>query len=187
MVAEYLQESNQFAALSFDTVGTNDDYSIGDDDVLAVSFLDTPIRASAYREIVRAGGRITECLRDISLKLPLWDLEEGSKDYVNALSLWNLLEDIPGMGPTRVSKLMARKRPFLIPILDERVKEFFDHETQYFWLPLGHALKDERRQRAIRSLAPGVGISVLRILDIAIWTTQRAQNARLRSIPGTAR
>ena len=30
---------------------------------------------------------------------------------------------IPNLGPTRVSKLLARKRPALFPILDEVIRE----------------------------------------------------------------
>lgn len=182
IVAEYLDSSSQFAAQSFDQIGTNPRDTIANDDVLAVSFLDAPIRASAYRQIVATGSLISQQLKGISNELDLWDLEEALPDYTNATSLWGHLDAISGMGPTRVSKLLARKRPRLIPILDERVREFFGHDTERFWMPLAHALRDENRRDRIEALRPqgAERLSLLRILDIAIWMSMRDQNARSR-------
>lgn len=182
MVSDYLNESSQFAAYSFDEVGTNRRDAITNDDVLAVSFLDAPIRASAYRLIVANSGVISQYLARIPAVLDLWHLKEGSTEHDNAVGLWRHLDAVPGMGPTRVSKLMARKRPRLIPILDERVREFFGHDTERFWMPLGHALKDENRRARIDALAPGARpLSILRLLDIAIWMSTRAGNVAARS------
>lgn len=183
-VADYLDTSSQFAAYWFDEVGTNPRDKIANDDVLAVSFLDAPIRASAYRRIIASGEAISGYLTGISVDLDLWRLKEGSTDYAQAVALWCHLDAIPGMGPTRVSKLMARKRPRLIPILDERVKEFFGHETEHFWMPLAHALKDDDRRDRIEALRPegAERLSLLRILDIAIWMSTRADNAWARAV-----
>lgn len=79
------------------------------------------------------------------------------------------------MGPTRVSKLLARKRPHLLPILDSRVREFYG-DTSEFWAPLAAALRDANRRTAIDALVPNReerGLSLLRVLDIAIWMSGR--------------
>lgn len=181
-VQTYLDPTGQYAATTFDLVGNNDPYKITEDDVLSVSFLDTPIRASAYRRMVNKAGEITDLLLRIDSSLCLWDLTETSDAYAAANELWVTLDAMPGMGRTRVSKLLARKRPHLIPIRDRRVDEFFG-KTRSFWIPLAMALHDEALRVGIASLRPdGVDarLSILRLLDIAIWMTGR------ESPPGTA-
>lgn len=102
---------------------------------------------------------------------------ETHASYRAADELWNLLIEIDGMGPTRVSKLMARKRPKLIPILDSRVRQFYESDTKAFWLPLGRALRDEEGRLRIDALRPGAtkegAVTTLRLLDIAIWMSYR--------------
>ncbi len=70
---------------------------------------------------------------------------------------------------------MARKRPPLIPIFDSRVREFYNWHS-WTWLPLGRALQDEERRSRINELRPswlGQEVSLLRILDLAIWMSFR--------------
>lgn len=175
LVSNYLDTRGSFAAVSFDTVGLNDPWRIREDDVLAVSFLDAPIRASAYREIVRRTPEIEGFLVRISPDLRLWEMKDSDPAFAAASELWTLLKNIGGLGTTRVSKLLARKRPHLIPILDLRVQEFFV-DTESFWMPLAQALGDSELRGRIRSLAPAypeTTLSTLRILDIAVWNHQR--------------
>lgn len=175
LVAEYFDEESQFAGTSFDLVGTNDPWRFAPDDVLAVSFLDTPIRASSWRAMERQSGEIVSLLLRIDPELPLWELHEDSETFAASNELWDLLLGISGIGVTRASKLMARKRPHLIPILDRRVREFYGN-TEKFWEPLGRVLEDEDLRNRIRALAPRYlesELSVLRILDVAVWRYQR--------------
>lgn len=175
LVSDYLAPEGPFAAVSFDTVGVNDPWRIREDDALAVSFLDTPIRPSAFREIVRQTPTIEASLMRISPGLCLWELKDSDPTFVAASELWALLKAIGGLGTTRVSKLLARKRPHLIPILDSRVQEFYG-DTERFWMPLARALDDLDLRERIRALAPSypeATLSTLRILDIAVWSHQR--------------
>lgn len=175
LVAEYLSPDGPFAAISFDTVGLNDPWRIREDDALAVAFLDTPIRASAYREIMRNTPRIEALLLRIPSAIRLWEVNESDAAYSAADDLWNLLREIPGLGTTRVSKLLARKRPHFIPILDSRVQEFYG-DTKRFWMPLASVLADPGLRERVRALAPSypeASLSTLRILDIAVWRHQR--------------
>lgn len=175
LVNQYFDEAGPFAGSTFDLVGVNDPWRFTTDDLLAVSFLDTPIRASAWRAMERQAQGIVGLLLGIDPDICLWELEGRSDSYVAADSLWSLLLNIHGMGVTRVSKLMARKRPQLIPILDSRVREFFG-DTKGFWLSLGRVLQDDDLRRRVRSLAPNFSeaeLSTLRILDVAVWRYQR--------------
>lgn len=172
-VADYFNLKGNYAAFSSDTVGLHPPTDISNDDVLAVSFLDTPIRASAYRRIQASKFEIGRLLGEIPPELPLWKLR-NDQVYESARRLWNVLDRIPYLGSTRVSKLMARKRPRLIPIFDSRVKAFFG-KPRWEWLPLGRALQDTRLRKGIKSLGPrGLReVTLLRILDVAIWMRSR--------------
>jgi hypothetical protein len=68
-------------------------------------------------------------------------------------------------------KLMAAKRPRLIPILDNKVKDFIQPPDGLFWVKLHDELSDESRRSAItdacRSAPPQV--SLLRRIDVALW------------------
>lgn len=175
LVAEYLSPDGPFAALSFDSIGLNDPWRIREDDVLAVAFLDTPIRASAYREIMRSYPQIEALLLMIPPTIRLWDVKESDAAYAAADDLWKLLKGISGLGTTRVSKILARKRPHFIPILDSRVQEFYG-DTKRFWMPLASVLADSTLRERVRALAPSYpeeSLSTLRILDIAVWRHQR--------------
>ena len=120
----YLNLEGAYAASSFDTVGENPSDTFTDSDLLALGFLNTPVRAMSYRQLQARRNSLEELLRKVPDEAPLWKITPAV--YEAADSLYDALREIGGFGPTRVSKLMARKRPILIPILDSRVKNFFD-------------------------------------------------------------
>lgn len=71
------------------------------------------------------------------------------------------------------AKLLARKRPHLLPVYDQVVKAALQPRSGRFWEPLWEELQDVRlvdRLEAVRSEAGVDGaVSLLRILDFAIW------------------
>jgi hypothetical protein len=88
------------------------------------------------------------------------------------------VKKLPGVGDTRISKLLARKRPHLIPIVDSVIRKA---------LPLGEdllvslrsALHDEQVRESIEDIRPPEvvsTISTLRLLDAATW--MRYSNSR---------
>lgn len=68
-------------------------------------------------------------------------------------------------------KLMAAKRPRLIPILDNRVSDFLKPPDGLFWVSLHDELSEESCRAAIaqacKSAPPWV--SLLRRIDVAMW------------------
>lgn len=174
LVAEYLEPQGSYAARTFDELQPNPVGAFCSEDFLAVSFLDTPIKAATYRQLAAAQPQINQLLAKIDAERPLWKLDDLT--YAAATDLWDALIVFDGIGPTRASKLMARKRPHLIPILDNRVRKFYEARTDPFWWPLSRALSDPElleRLLALRVQAGARNLSVLRILDIAIWMGER--------------
>lgn len=174
LVREYLRRDGPYAANTFDKLEPNPRDRFVTEDFLAVSFLDTPIRAATFREIHRFEARFNDLLAAIDSERPLWEMTERVHSAADAL--WQELLHLDGIGPTRASKLLARKRPRLIPILDRRVNEFFEGRTSPFWWPLCLALRREQVLGRVIQLgrdAGADGISELRVLDIAIWMGER--------------
>lgn len=74
----------------------------------------------------------------------------------------------------RAGKLLARKRPHLIPIVDRVVKRTLRAGSDDYWLSIRSALSDESRRNEIEGLRPpGLTpkVTTLRLLDAAIWMT----------------
>lgn len=171
-VERYLDPTEPFPAFSFDTLGRRRPYDLTIDDLLALSLLDAPIDAMAYRRLMELGPEIGAALRKLDPDLHLWQLRSQARR--DAESLRGVVTSVLGVDDVTASKLLARKRPKLFPIIDERVVRFFGGRTEDVWSALGTALTDrELRARIDDELRPpGLdtsALSLLRILDIAIW------------------
>ncbi|MFE4397419.1 MULTISPECIES: DUF6308 family protein [Streptomycetaceae] len=85
-----------------------------------------------------------------------------------------------GVGPVVAGKLLARKRPHLIPVYDIRVKALFRRPKvdTTFWSALADALRADggafRARLAELRTEAGIGedIGVLRVLDVIAWMHQ---------------
>lgn len=108
-------------------------------------------------------------------------------DRSKADELWHLLRAQPGLGPTKISKLLAAKRPHLLPIYDDVISSYLGTTSQTHWEDSWQALaaSDIReRLEAIRSDAatqvPSVDeLSLLRVLDIVAWRAGKRASGRL--------
>lgn len=110
-------------------------------------------------------------------------MEEGGP----VRELWTRLADKQrypgkpaGSGPVVAGKLLARKRPRLVPVYDSRVKQLFERpKTDHsFWAALAAALRADDgafRERLIRlrdEAGIGEDIGVLRVFDVIAWMHQ---------------
>lgn len=160
-------------------------------DIVALWTLSVEPRASMIEEILRDVNPVIEPT------LAVWpdrDLAELSTDEVvvlngagpggNALQVgsgpgllpvWQALRAVKGMGPTRTSKLLAKKRPKLIPIYDSVVAKVLGLEDSTdHWLVMHALLRAEhgalhRMLQELGESAEGQGLSALRIFDILAW------------------
>ncbi|WP_394159759.1 DUF6308 family protein [Galactobacter valiniphilus] len=96
-----------------------------------------------------------------------------------AMVLWTGIRKVKRMGPTRTSKLMARKRPQLIPIYDSFVKEVLGLESskdqwRQFYLALTRKDREvDRRLLELGRLSGHPELSALRVFDILVWMKKR--------------
>ena len=82
-------------------------------------------------------------------------------------------------GPTITRKLLARKRPALLPIRDRVIDGFSGIARGDLWLALRDALADEQRRARIDALGDGLARrpTTLRLLDVAIWMSEGRSTA----------
>lgn len=158
------------------------------DDFLAVSFLYVNVPPEAA--IALLGGRKHEVhalLRDIPHDKHLGHLSVLEYEHYMgpdgpAQRLWNLLTCGPaaggnlhkwGVGATIASKIMARKRPNLVPITDKLVGDLVGRQGDY-WLQWFTALTDgsglQGRLEEIKRMAKIKETpSPLRVIDTVLW------------------
>lgn len=157
-------------------------------DFTAVTTLGVSIPTSTVIWLLNDGAQeATRLLTAVPQTRCIWD---PSADLSSAGDMWKLWSHVRsggwpnhvgGMGRTKTSKLLAAKRPHLVPVHDSRVQaglfgaapaNYWDPWQRWFAGAPGVALRDlalDVRQEA----GVGADISVLRIVDIVIWMAQK--------------
>lgn len=151
-------------------------------DLVAVSTLSVDIPAEAAIWILEDGADdLTGFLSQIPADVTLAGAPETLIDDDSpATALWKALEARDGVGWVTAGKLCARKRPHLLPVYDSIVKGAL-HSPEHFWQSLHGWVREDghvERLSEVRDEA-GVGddISLLRILDVAIWMRCRGMES----------
>jgi len=114
----------------------------------------------------RLASQVRQLLTRIPVGVPIWSSTE--RDLAWATSLWSLLtKHVPGIGPTKAGKILARKRPELIPIIDGVLSKQLNCRPNTYWTAFRDVLQDQALRNEIASLRPGA--PVLRIADTMMW------------------
>lgn len=154
-----------FAGTMFDTLGASSTSEFTVSDVAAVSLLDVRFSPKEMFHILN-DDRLRRQLSDVAPDVDLWD---PAAPLVALRSLYTALRAIDGVGPTKASKLLARKRPGLAPITDSVVEAVLDSAGWSHLEALATVLRDRPDLRAkLNQLAAG-RVTPLRALDIAVW------------------
>lgn len=181
LVGRYFDPTEGFAGHLFDEVGENPPVRFDVGDLLAITLLDVALGPRAVRSLLEEDELWTELLQQIPVDRPLWDASDAELEAAQVL--WERLIELPGVGPTKAGKLLARKRPQLIPIYDDVVGTFLQPSRGRFWLEMRDALDDDRRKK-IDTLGIDLPspVSTLRLVDVAVWmrcgSSQNAVSAR---------
>nr|WP_143546970.1 DUF6308 family protein [Rhodococcus sp. 06-418-1B] len=155
------------------------------DDLIAVSMLSVNVPPhAAIRVLEFDWARCNALLADIPVGVTLADAPKGLiGPNSSATELWRLLRRPSshqpglrdGIGPTTTSKLMARKRPHLIPVWDSVVSDVTGQPLLGSWEWLRSQLVQDESSLTtwIRSAAPSElqDISTIRLLDVLLWMT----------------
>ncbi|MEV6567822.1 DUF6308 family protein [Streptomyces kronopolitis] len=150
------------------------------EDVVAVATLSVTLPARAALQVLQPHDphHFTRLLSAVPAETELADAEEEHlAEDSPAWLLWRALREVKGIGPVGAGKLLARKRPHLLPVHDKVVKQVFARPASdlTFWSDMRTELRSDKgalvsHLEELRDLA-GIGrdISVLRVLDVAAW------------------
>jgi len=167
-----------YTGAHFERLVSSDPYVIDADDLVAVTMLGVSVPASASIRILGAERTgISRLLRMIPPHMTISDPD--SKQLLSksgpVWDLWDVLKPLHGLGRTITSKLLAAKRPALVPIFDTHVSSALRLDKVNDWKLWGNFMRSPASREAIANLRGNisaetvVGLSDLRLLDIAIW------------------
>ncbi|MFI1990762.1 DUF6308 family protein [Actinoplanes sp. NPDC020271] len=162
------------------------------EDLLAVQALSAVIPAETMFALL--DGELGRQMTELLARVPT-DLELGTRDArkqvgnQSAVSeAWSLLRDRPDVGFVRAGKLIARKRPHLIPVYDRVIRCLYGRPQQV-WLRLhdrlagdGARLRGELAALRTRAELPP-RLSLLRVLDVVLWMSHHEEH-REQDCPG---
>lgn len=143
------------------------------DDVVASAFLAVPTPGPAVARLLDTQARqFADLLVQLGPDRDLVNETEPWSDDWGGWQLWSALVELPGIGPTRASKLYARKRPRLRPIYDTVVSRVIDDNA--IWSPLREALQaDPGLHPHLIGLRDAAGlpeqVSAIRVFDVLAW------------------
>ncbi|NKY38147.1 DUF6308 family protein [Cellulomonas septica] len=172
----------QFSGAHFERLGGGGDRpaianEFTAEDLVAVSMLSVDIGGDAALEILlHRRNRLHELLRQVSTDVSLASLPADSlgADWP-VRAIYSELLAISGIGDTAASKLLARKRPHLVPVFDSVVDAELSLVKRRLWLSLHDWLNADGGANAthlatLRGRA-GLGhdISLLRVFDVLTW------------------
>lgn len=147
-------------------------------DVASLSLLSVTLNGPMARELMKNPDLSTELAREPDRDLAdLTDIDVQRLESDEGLNgAWRLIRHIHGVGPTRTSKLLARKRPRLVPIWDSVISRVLGLDgTRGYWTAFHRALTADSRalDERLSILADKAGVadrySRLRVLDILAW------------------
>jgi hypothetical protein len=157
------------------------------DDLVAVQMLSVHVPAEAAIDLLDGAlGRdiakyLQEIPGDVELGTPAAADLVADKSAANAV--WALLKKQKGISFVIAGKLLARKRPKLIPVYDRVIRCLFGEPAQVWEVLHGRLAADgeELRQELIalrdRTGVPA-SISALRVLDVVLWMRHRSSHQR---------
>lgn len=169
--------SGSFVRARFDTLGgRGDDARVADrftaDDLAAVSALGSGVAGPAAVALLDTDRKaLRKLLRAIPRKQALHKASDDDLAAVGELEA--ALGGIAGLGPTTRTKLLARKRPTLVPLADPSVaQELTGRRSPSLTVPLRDALQADGmvdRCKQVRSDAGVDDLPLLRVIDIVVW------------------
>lgn len=154
------------------------------EDLLAVTMLSVRIEGYHALEILHyQAGKLNDLLSQIPHDVALQDPAAAAHIAKGgpAWRLWDAICDIEPrpesnrIGPVAAGKLLARKRPRLLPIYDSRIKKVLNRPRtdNQWWHDLHDQLINDpglvQELEAVRNRADAGHMSLLRIFDVMCW------------------
>ena len=190
-VAAFFDWNGKFEGQLLTTISDDQPHEITVADLYSITLLGVHVGPHGVRLLLEdeaTRARVAKLLDLIPVDEDIWtgksDLGPGSP----ADRLYDLLKMLDCVDDVTASKLLHRKRPRLIPIVDRVVREQVAAPSGSYWEFFREYLGDPTRRQAVNDLRPkGIerNISVLRVLDVAICMTGSASMEARKVRAGT--
>ncbi len=145
------------------------------DDLVALTQLSVNVPPqAAHALLISDADRFSSALADVAPDADLGSVEEPITNDWPGSRLYFAVVALPGVGQTMTSKLLARKRPRLLPIWDSVIGVVTNTRDEV-WEPLRQALRaDEgalqtRLVRLHQSAGLAESVTPLRVFDVLCW------------------
>lgn len=167
----------------WDSAGTRDRDSdrFTADDLVAITFLSVSVPGRTARDLLRdRADALSALLAEVGPDRDLVDEPDPLTPCWPAWRLYKAVDDIKGIDRTIASKLLARKRPRLLPVWDKYIGKVTGCTGQH-WEPLRQALRADDRalhRRLVRlheAAKLPAEVSPLRVLDVICWLQGKAE------------
>jgi hypothetical protein len=169
----------------FDAGEPSDPSSFGESDLRFANRGGARISAVEIAAILERQRAIERALRTIA---PDASLTAKSVPWLELRQLFDSFADIRGVGFSKMTKALHRKRPALIPLLDSFVQKYLEDDELGAQAPFGErglalvrAYKQDldRNRAALRAVREqlarrGYELTEVRILDLLIWSVEAA-------------
>ncbi len=176
LVASFFALDGPFEGDLLHTLHGNDRDQLTLGDLFAVTMLDVSVSPRGVRRLLlddHTRVEVTTLLSDIPDDVDIWDGGAHLAPDGPAHRLWRLLQrEGDGIGPTTAGKILARKRPRLLPIWDSIVDEIVQQSGPGLWAAFHAYLQQRARRQRLDHLRPAAGADAvprLRMLDITLW------------------
>lgn len=168
----------------FDSLGPNVPDRVTTADLVAVQCLGVVVPARPALDLLE--GELGDELGHLLVTVPV-DLDLGTGDAAEAVSkgspadrAWNLLADHDGVSRVVADKILARKRPHLIPVWDQVVRCALGRpQVGGVWESIDRLMRasdgavTDRLTHLHEKAALGPEVAPLRVLDVAVWMRHR--------------
>jgi Family of unknown function (DUF6308) len=157
------------------------------DDLIAVTLLAVDVPGDAALQLFEGdlGDRVSRQLEQIPTDVDIDQPEAAGHFAVGspARQAWDLLNAPHGMGWVTAGKLLARKRPRLIPVYDRVVRCAYGRpDGVWNWLVRLFAADDGALSKRLCAARDAAGVSdavtPLRVLDVIMWMRHREDHRR---------
>ena len=173
------------ARWAFDVSDPSGPVSFGESDLRLANRGGARISGAEIAAILQRRRAIERALRAIAPEASLAGVA-NSVPWLPLRQLFDAFADIRGVGFSKMTKSLHRKRPALIPMLDSVVHKYLEKDDLGAQAPFGERalalVRGYKRDldgnraavRAVRQelARRGYGLSEVRILDLLIWSLQ---------------
>jgi hypothetical protein len=179
-LSSYYRPDGNYAGATFLSLCPNEPDRVTGSDLFAVTLLSVDIGARTTRRLL-TDEDLRAQLRAVPSDVRL---EEASADVFDAAGTYYETVKRLFVDPTAQrsrpwvapAKLVARKRPHLLPVRDELVRQFLGIDPKWGYRGAWEIYQQLMRDGEIRGLLDPLAVQdpPLRVLDVALWTKARS-------------